>query len=104
MTPKNEILKALRGDKLDVLPAAPCYLSLFLADFERAYYIGQYYRYLKGRSRCPINHAQETHFRAQAVYQSYGILKTPPDWIKIGPGASMGRTHRDRCARRRLVL
>lgn len=88
LTPRERMFKALRGEKSDVLPAAPCYLSLFLADFERAYYIEQYRRCLKGRMSIPVDHAQDTHFRAQALYQSYGVFKTPPDWIEVGPGAS----------------
>jgi len=88
LTPKERMFKALRGEKPDVLPAAPCYLCLFLADFERAYYIEQYRRCMKGRSHYPVDHAQDTHFRAQAVYQSYGVFKNPPDWIEVGRGAS----------------
>ena len=88
LTPKERMFKALLGEKPDVLPAAPCYLCLFLADFERAYYIEQYHRCMKGRSHCQVDHAQDTHFRAQAVYQSYGVFKTPPDWIEVGRGAS----------------
>ena len=88
MTPKERMFMALLGEKPDVLPAAPCYLSLFLADFERAYYIEQYRHCMKRRSTYPVDHAQDTHFRAQALYQSYGVFKTPPDWIEVSPGAS----------------
>ncbi len=49
MTPKERMFKALQGEKPDVLPAAPGYLSLFLADLERAAYIEQYRRCMKGR-------------------------------------------------------
>jgi len=87
LTPKERMFKALLGEKPDVLPAAPCYLSLFLADSARAYYIEQYRQCLKGRSRFPVDHAQDTHFRAQALYKSYCVFKTPSDWIEVGPGA-----------------
>jgi hypothetical protein len=82
------MLKALQGQKTDGLPAVPAYLVLFLADFEKAYYIEQYRRHLQGRSRCPVDHAQDTHFRAQALYQSYGIFKVKPDWIEVPRGPS----------------
>jgi hypothetical protein len=104
MTPKERLFAALLGKKPAVLPAAPCYLVLFLADFERAYYIEQYRRHLKGRSRCRVDHAQDTHFRAQAVYQAYGIFKTPPDWIEIRPGVSKAWAERTEIVMREGVL
>jgi hypothetical protein len=79
---------ALSGQRTDVVPAAPAYLSLFLADFERAYYIEQYRRRLRGRSRYPVDHEEDTHLRAQALYQSYGIFKARPDWIEVRQGTS----------------
>jgi len=86
--------RALSGQKTDVVPAAPAYLSLFLADFERTYYIEQYRRRLRGRSRYPIDHEEDTHLRAQALYQSYGIFKAPPDWIEVHQGASRAWSER----------
>ena len=88
MTPKERMLKALIGEKKDVLPAAPCYLSLYLADVERAYYIDQYRNCMKGREQYPVDHDQDTHFRLQALVHSYDVLKTRPDWIEIWPGTS----------------
>ena len=88
MTPKERMLKALLGEKPDVLPAAPCYLSLFLAEVERAYYIERYRQCMKGRKHYPVDHAEDTHFRLQALVHSYDIFKTPPDWIEVGAGAS----------------
>ncbi|MCX6068265.1 MAG: hypothetical protein NT121_21370 [Chloroflexi bacterium] len=87
-TPKERMLKALRGEKPGVLPAAPVYLSLFLADAMRVHYIEQYRRRLQGRSRHPVDHAEDTNFRAQALIQSYGVFKNPPDWLEIERGAS----------------
>jgi hypothetical protein len=98
------MFKALLGEKPDVLPAAPCYLCLFLADFERAYYIEQYRRCMKGCSRYPVDHTQDTHFRAQALYQSYGIFKTPPDWIEVGLGASKAWAERTEIVLRNNML
>ncbi len=80
--------RALRGEEVDVFPAAPAYLCLFLADFERAYYAEQYRRRLRGCDRYPIDHDEDTLFRARALYQSYGILKERPDWIEVRQGAS----------------
>jgi uroporphyrinogen-III decarboxylase len=88
LTPKERMVRALTGQKPDRLPAAPAYLSLFLADFERAFYVEQYRQRLRGRSRYSIDHDEDTLLRAQAIYQSYGVFKARPDWIEVhgGPG------------------
>jgi len=88
LTPKERMLRALQGQQPDVMPAAPAYLSLFLADFESAYYAEQYRRLLRGRSRYPLNHQEDTLFRAQALYHSYSIFKVRPDWIEVHAGPS----------------
>lgn len=88
LTPKERMLRALSGGRADVTPAAPAYLSLYLADFERNYYIEQYRRRLRGRSRYAVDHEEDTLFRAQALYQADGIFKKRPDWIEIDQGAS----------------
>jgi hypothetical protein len=87
-TSKERVFQVLRGEKPDRVPAAPGYLCLFLDDFERAYYIDQYRRRMRGLSRYPVDHQEDTRFRARAIYQSYGIFKERPDWIEIGQGAS----------------
>jgi hypothetical protein len=90
MTPKERMFKALTGQPPDVLPAAPAYPSLFLADFERAFYIEQYRMRLRecDVDRYPVDHAEDTLFRARATYQSYGIFRSRPDWIEADRGAS----------------
>ena len=87
-TSKERIVQILRGETPDRVPAAPAYLILFLADFVRAYYIEQYRRRMRGLSRHPVDHREDTQFRAQAIYQAYGIFKERPDWMEIGQGAS----------------
>jgi uroporphyrinogen-III decarboxylase len=94
LTPKERMVRALSGQQTDVVPAVPAYLSLFLADFERAYYVEQYRRRLQGRRRYTIDHEEDTWFRAQALYQSYGIFKEKPDWIEVHQGASRSWTER----------
>jgi uroporphyrinogen-III decarboxylase len=86
--PRQRMFNALQGTNSDGLAAAPAYPSLFLADFERSYYIEQYRRRMKGYSHHPVNHREDTLFRAQAIYQSYGIFKVKPDWIEVHQGAS----------------
>jgi hypothetical protein len=88
MTAKELLLAALNGQRPPALPATPCYLCLFLADFERAYYAEQYRRRMRGRATYPIDHAEDTRLRAQAIYQAYGIFKARPDWIEVQRGAS----------------
>jgi len=87
-TSKDRVFQVLRGETPDQVPAAPAYLCLFLADFERAYYIEQYRRRMRGLGRYPVDHQEDTRFRAQAIYQSYGVFKVRPDWMEIGQGAS----------------
>ncbi|GAB4544629.1 MAG: hypothetical protein Kow0063_38410 [Anaerolineae bacterium] len=94
LTPRDRMCRALSGQKTDVVPAAPAYLSLFLADFQRAYYIEEYRRRMRGRSRYPVDHEEDTFLRAQALYQSYGIFKAWPDWIEVHPGASRAWSER----------
>ena len=92
----NALKQVLCGERPAHLPAAPAYPSLFLADFERNYYIEQYRLRLRGRERYPIEHDEDTEMRARAIYQSYGIFKSRPDWIEAHCGASRawaGRTH-----------
>jgi uroporphyrinogen-III decarboxylase len=86
--PKQRLLHALQGIKSDGFAAAPAYPSLFLADFERSYYIEQYRRRLRGSSCYLLDHTEDTLFRAQAIYQSYGIFKVKPDWLEVHQGAS----------------
>jgi hypothetical protein len=87
-TSKERVFQVLRGETPDRVPAAPAYLILFLADFERAYYIEQYRRRMRGLGRYPVDHQEDTCFRAHAIYQAYGIFKERPDWMEIGQGAS----------------
>lgn len=117
LTSKERLVRALTGHSADVVPAAPAYLSLFLADFERAFYVEQYRRRLHGRSRHSIDHSEDTQFRAEALFQSYGIFKARPDWLEIrrGPSrawaeqtdiVSLGRTlyYEDKVSGRRVPM
>lgn len=85
---KERMFRALSGDRPDCLPAAPAYLSLYLADRERDAYVEQYRRRLQGCSRCRVDHGEDTHFRVQALRRSYEIFQEPPDWIEVSPGAT----------------
>lgn len=85
---KQRLFRALLGESSEGVPAVPAYLSLFLADFERAYYIEQYRRRMRGIDRYPVDHGEDTRFRAEALYQAYGIFKARPDWIEVSRGAS----------------
>jgi len=87
-TSKERVVQVLAGETPDQVPAAPAYLILFLADFERNYYIEQYRQRMRGLSRYPINHQEDTRFRAQAIYQAYSIFKEQPDWMEVGQGTT----------------
>jgi len=88
LTPKERLIKALRGEQVDVYPVAPAYPSLFLADFERAFYAEQYRLRLRGCSSYPVQYEEDIQLRKQAFYQSYGIFKARPDWMEVHQGAS----------------
>lgn len=90
MTPKERMICSLTGKKPDVLPAAPAYPGLFLADLERAFYIEQYRLRLHetGRDRYAVDHEEDTRFRARALFYSYGVFKVRPDWLEVYCGAS----------------
>ena len=98
------MVRALTGQKPDVLPAAPAYLSLFLEELERAAYIEQYRRRLGGRALYPVDHEEDTLFRAQALYQSYGVFQVPPDWLELHQGASRAWAARMQIASEEGVL
>jgi len=87
-TSKDRAFQVFKGEVPDHIPAAPAYLSLFLANFERTYYIEQYRRRMRGLRRYQVDHQEDTIFRAQAIYQAYGIFKKSPDWMEIGQGAN----------------
>jgi uroporphyrinogen-III decarboxylase len=88
LTPKERLIKALRGEQVDVYPVAPAYPSLFLADFERAFYAEQYRLRLRGRLCYPVQFEEDIQLRKLAFYQSYGIFKARPDWMEAHQGAS----------------
>ncbi len=104
MTPKERLCRALRGAAVDVLPAVPAYLGLFLADFERAYYVEQYRLRMRGLASYALDHEEDTRFRAQALYQSYGIFKVRPDWIEVDCGTSRAWAQRTEIAAEDGVL
>jgi hypothetical protein len=89
LTARQRLQAALTGRQPDVVPAAPCYPLLFLGDFFRANYGEQYRRLLRARTRCRIDHLQDTYFRAQALYQAYGIFKVRADWMEVPLGTSL---------------
>ena len=100
----NALLKVLTHQTPDYTPAAPVYLSLFLEDFERNYYIEQY-RLRIGAQECyQIEHDEDTQIRAQALYQSYGIFKQRPEWMEVHCGASRAWAERTQILQREGVL
>jgi hypothetical protein len=88
LTAKERMIRALQGATPDVLPAAWAYPSLYLENAERAAYVEQYRRRIGSAQRYAVDHEEDTRFRAQAVYQSYGLFEARPDWIEVSQGAS----------------
>jgi hypothetical protein len=95
LSPRERMTRALTGRKPDVVPAAPAYPSLYLADPERTCYIEQYRRRMGRHPVYSVEHEEDTLFRARALYESYRTFQTPPDWMELPLGASRawaGRT------------
>ena len=84
------MIQALTGRKSDSLPVAPAYPGLFLADFERSFYIEQYRMRLRqaGCDQYAVDHEEDTRFRARALFNAYGIFKARPDWVEVYRGTS----------------
>jgi hypothetical protein len=101
---RNALKEILAGKPVDYTPVAPSYLSLFLADFERNYYIEAYRLRMRGGERYAIDHQEDTEIRAQAIYQSYGIFKSRPDWMEISTGATRSWAERTNIVRQEDVL
>jgi len=87
MNSRARMFAALQGERPDVLPAAPCYLILYLEERERSCYIALYRQRMGNRRRYVLDHAEDTHIRVQAFQQSYAIFKVRPDWmdVRLGP-------------------
>ena len=79
---------ALRGQRPDVLPAAPCYLSLYLEERERSCYIARYRQRMGNRRHYRLDHAEDTHIRAQAFLDAYTVFQARPDWVDVRLGAT----------------
>ena len=90
------MFKALRGERLDRVPVAPCYLLLYLEDFIGRYYLEQYRRRIGKQARYSLDHEEDTQFRANALYQALGIFEETVDWfpaLKMGSSYEWARDH-----------
>lgn len=84
----NRLSLTLQGKPADCVPAAPLYLSLYLADRTRIFYIEQYEQRLRGREFHQVDHREDTGFRVNAIRQAYAVFNEQPDWMEIDRGAS----------------
>lgn len=98
MTPKERILAALHGEKTDILPAAPAYLCIYLEDDVRRRYTDLYRLHLGERSRCGVDHQQDTAFRLQALLEAYDLFAEKPDTIESLPGVTRSWAERTQIA------
>ncbi len=99
MTPKERMRAALKGERPDVVPAAPSYLGLFRAYAEKRYYVEQYRTRTKGAKRYAVDHDEDVEFRANAIYRAYEMFAEKPDCIEVTPGPA-----RDWAARTEIVI
>jgi len=89
MNSKQRMFEALRGGRPDTVPVAPCYLHLYLERFMGRYYLEQYRRRIGKQTQMPIDHEEDTQFRANAIYQAWGIFEETFDWMpKLLNGSS----------------
>lgn len=86
-SPQKRMKAALSGEETKVVPAAPSYMGLYLADRVEKLYLQQY-RNQSGKSQYQLDHHQDSRFRAEAIKQAYlNSFQHMPDWIHttVGP-------------------
>lgn len=83
MNSKERLSRALKGLPTDVPAVAPCYLELYLENSILENYLAAYERKLGEAQSCAIDHAEDVHFRVEAVYQAYQTFKEQPDWMHV---------------------
>ncbi len=79
-----------------MVPAAPCYLNLYLENFMGRYYLEQYRRRIGKQTRLSIDHDEDTNFRANAFCQALGIFEETFDWLCVlsrGSSYEWARNH-----------
>ena len=79
------------------MPVAPCYVQIYLEDSVGRHYLEQYRRRIGKQTQLPIDHEEDTRFRANAYYQALGIFEETLDWflvLELGPSHSAA-VHRD---------
>lgn len=94
------MFRALRGERPDRVPVAPCYLLLYLEDGIGRHYLEQYRRRVGRQDRYSLDHEEDTQFRANALYQALGVFEEAVDWL---PVLRMGTSYawaRDHCIER----
>jgi uroporphyrinogen-III decarboxylase len=100
MNSKERMFRALRGERPDRVPVAPCYLLLYLEDFIGRYYLEQYRRRVGKQDRYSLDHEEDTQFRANALYQALGIFEETVDWFPVLRMGSSYAWARDHCIER----
>ena len=96
MNPKERMLQALYGGRPDQVPVAPSYLQLYLENSIGRNYLTAYRQRMGQRRQMPIDHEQDSEFRANAFYQALGIFEEPLDWfpvLKLGPDYDWASDH-----------
>ncbi|MBS3788102.1 hypothetical protein KGY79_07925 [Candidatus Bipolaricaulota bacterium] len=86
-TPRKRMKAALSGEETKVVPAAPSYMGLYLADQVERQYLQQYSNQA-GKGEYQLDHYQDSSFRAEAIKQAYlNSFQHMPDWIHttVGP-------------------
>jgi uroporphyrinogen-III decarboxylase len=88
MNSKERLQNAIAGQPTDVPAVAPAYLSLYLDEQIQRLYRGAYEPVTGAaeRSACPIDHAEDSRFRAKAILRAYEVFEEQPDWIHTQPG------------------
>jgi uroporphyrinogen-III decarboxylase len=80
---QERIRRALAGLPVDRTPVAPAYLDLYLDELIQRHYLHAYERKLGGADSCPIDHAEDSRFRVEAVIKAYDVFHEKPDWMHV---------------------
>jgi uroporphyrinogen-III decarboxylase len=83
MNSKERMRRALAGKPIDRTPTAPAYLDLYLDELIHKHYLQAYENKLGKAGSCPINHAEDSRFRAEAVIKAYAVFEEKPDWTHV---------------------
>jgi len=83
MNSKERMLAALRAEPVDMLPVAPIYLHLYLAEEIRRRALAGYREWIGDQTQIPMEPQRVADIQSQALVEAWESLGEIPDWISI---------------------